>query len=123
MLITATTFTLILFFALALLALGHWQKNVLSYGLGCTFLIILGSFIFIQGFAEPVGAVTDYNISGNVTVGETVVTTYEQNTGWWTDFLGIALGLGGFGLAFMMVTEMQDQKRRRDESPELEGNF
>lgn len=119
MLITATTFLTFVFIALVLLGLGYYTKNVLALGLGCLLLVIFGSFLWIEGFAEPVGENVTYTIVNNTVTAETATIVYENNKGWWTDALGIIMGLGGFGLAFMMVTEYLDEKRKKDRNLEL----
>jgi hypothetical protein len=119
MLVTATTWVLLVLIGLGLLGVGWWTRNVLSYGLGTLFIFMLGIMVFINGFAEPVGATVDYNMSGNLTVGETHTTVYEQNRGWWTDFLGVAMTLGALGLFSIMVTEIGDERKRERNSVEL----
>jgi hypothetical protein len=119
MLVTATTWVILVIVSLALLALGFYSRNVLSYGLGCFLLFMLGMLVLFQGFAEPVGAEVSYNISGNVTLGETHTTVYETNKGWWTDFLGIAASLGALGLFSMAIVEMRAQREKEKNNLDL----
>lgn len=119
MLVTATTWVLLIFASLGILALGFHSKNILAYGLGCLFLFFLGFIILFQGFAEPVGAEVSYNLTGNLTTGEVHTTVYEQNTGWWTDALGIMTTLGALGLFAMAIVDMRKQEEKEKNNLDL----
>jgi len=126
MFITAYLWMFFLLVSLVVVGIGHWQKNVLTYGLGCLFLLATGIVVLVNGFAVEVSAtkVVDANAteSGNETTlssNETTTPAYENNTGWFTNFLGVASSMAGLGLLAMMIVEMSEERRKRRNSLEL----
>lgn len=115
MLLTTTTFLILLGVSVLSVALGLFGKKNELYILGVVLLLFTGLWTLQEGISEPVGSVA--NETGNITL---TTTTYEATSTVWGNGFGLLMVVVAAGLGLNFVRNRSEEKREKMESVDEE---